>query len=118
MQGYRNIFAAGDVTDIPCEKLCQTAGAEGCVVIKNLRCVESGKPLHKYVPQTCPMLVSLGRYDGVFIYRGFTMTGFIPAAMKEFVEWKEMVFYWDWSHFTWLSKQPISVELDSGIQMV
>jgi len=101
LHGYRNIFVAGDVTDIPEEeeKLCQTAGAEVAVVIKNLRSMLYAKPLHKYVPTKCPMLISLGKYDGVLTYRGFTWTGFLPAIMKEFVEWKEMVYYWDWSRF-------------------
>lgn len=101
LNGYRNIFVAGDITDIPQEeeKLCQTAGAEVAVVIKNLERSLKSAPLFKYVPSPCPMLISLGKVDGILTYRGFSLTGFLPAIMKEFVEWKEMVWYWDWFRF-------------------
>lgn len=55
------------------------------------------------------MVISLGKYDGIFTYRGWTLSGFVPAAMKEFIEWKEMVnklsqvniqvHYWNWQQF-------------------
>jgi len=99
---YPNIFVAGDITDIPEEeeKLCQTACEEMKVVIANILNLSKGKPLRKYCPSPCPMLVSLGKYDAILTYRGWTFTGFIPALMKEFVEWKEMVWYWNWNHFS------------------
>jgi len=101
LHGYRNIFVAGDISHIPQqeEKLCQTAGAEVSVVIKNLECLLSNAPLHKYVASKCPMLISLGKYDALLTYRGFSLSGFVPAVMKEFVEWKEMIWYWDWHRF-------------------
>eukprot|EP01114_Cavostelium_apophysatum_P014252 TRINITY_DN3648_c0_g3_i1.p1 TRINITY_DN3648_c0_g3~~TRINITY_DN3648_c0_g3_i1.p1 ORF type:complete len:460 (+),score=80.46 TRINITY_DN3648_c0_g3_i1:173-1552(+) len=101
LEGYNNIFVAGDLTDIPEEeeKLCQTAAAEVKVVVNNLRLAEAGLPPIRYVPGKCPILISLGKYDGILTYRGWTYTGFVPAAMKEFVEWKEMVHYWNLSHF-------------------
>jgi len=101
LQGYSNIFIAGDLTDIPEEeeKLCQTAASEVKTVVANIQFTEAGLPLTAYVPKKCPMLVSLGKYDGVLMYRGWTFFGFVPAAMKEFVEWKEMIYYWNWNHF-------------------
>jgi len=99
--GFPNIFVAGDLTDVPNqeEKLCQTAYHEATVAVANVKNMEARRALSKYVPTSCPMLISLGKYDGVLTYKSWTFTGFIPAVMKEFVEWKEMVFYWDWSHF-------------------
>jgi len=101
MEGFHNIFVAGDIAYIPEEeeKLCQTAAAEVDVMLKNIRNRERGLPLHKYTPTPHPMLISLGKYDGMCTYKGYTMTGFLPAVMKEFVEWKEMVYYWDWKRF-------------------
>jgi len=101
IEGFPNIFVAGDLTDIPEEeeKLCQTAAAEVKTVVSNIQMLEKEQPLHRYVAGKCPMVISLGKYDGVFTYRGWTMFGFIPAAMKEFIEWKEMVYYWNWSHW-------------------
>jgi len=101
MAGYMNIFVAGDITDVPQEeeKLCQTAGAEVSVAIKNIQNTERSFPLHVYNADKFPMVVSLGKYDGIFFWYGLTITGLIPAVMKEFIEWKEMIYYWDWSHF-------------------
>jgi len=101
LAGYQHVFVAGDITDMPGEdeKLCQTAASETRVVINNIRNLESGRPLVNYVPGKCPMLISLGKYDGVLTYGGWTMTGFVPAAMKEFVEWKELVYYWPWKRY-------------------
>jgi len=95
---YENVFVAGDITDIPGEeeKLCQTAAAEIKVVVRNIFNIQGGKPLVKYVPSKCPLVISLGKYDGLFTYRGWTITGFLPALMKEFIEWKEMIYYWNW----------------------
>jgi hypothetical protein len=36
-------------------------------------------------------LISLGRYDGVFIYKDFVVCGYLPAIAKEVVEFKVMV---------------------------
>jgi len=96
LHNHSNVFVAGDLTDIPEEeeKLCQTADAEISVVINNIQRREQLKPLVTYNPKPHPMLISLGKHDGVLIYRGYTIfTGLLPAIMKEFVEWKEMVFY-------------------------
>jgi len=99
--GRQNIFVAGDLTEVPDEeeKLCQTAYHEAKIVIANIKNLESNKSLTHYAASPCPMLISLGRYDGILTYRGWTLTGFLPALMKEFVEWKEMVCYWKWGHF-------------------
>jgi len=93
VEGTDNIYAAGDIADIPGEeeKLCQGAIWEADVVAKNIICSESGKPLKDYSASCLPMLISLGKYDCILTYRGFTISGFIPALMKEFVEWKEML---------------------------
>jgi len=107
LTGFTNIFVAGDLTDIPEEeeKLCQTAFNEIKVIICNINNAEHGKSLQEYHPAPCPMLISLGKYDGILTYRSWAFTGFIPAVMKEFVEWKEMVHYWNSQHFTWKKQQ-------------
>ena len=63
LAGYRNIFVAGDLTEIPEqeEKLCQTAGSEISVVIKNIFSMEKQRSLYKYTVAKCPMLISLGK---------------------------------------------------------
>jgi NADH dehydrogenase FAD-containing subunit len=44
-----------------------------------------------YDPTDLPIIVSLGKYAGALTWRGWALTGFLPAVMKEFVEWKVMV---------------------------
>jgi len=90
-----NAFFAGDITDLPSqeEKLCQTASQEVSVVLQNIWNKENNLPLTTFSASPCPMLISLGKYECVFSYRGYSFGGFIPACIKEFVEWKEMVYY-------------------------
>lgn len=47
--------------------------------------------LASYSSYDVPILISLGKYTGMLVYKGWTLTGFLPAVMKEFVEWKVMV---------------------------
>jgi len=91
---YPNIFVAGDVLDVREEKLAQAAESMGSVVVGNIINMERGKKLSTYVsPWSRPVLISLGMYHGVFVYRGWTITGIIPALLKEAVEWKTLVRY-------------------------
>ncbi|ELR12694.1 pyridine nucleotidedisulfide oxidoreductase domain containing protein [Acanthamoeba castellanii str. Neff] len=46
-----------------------------------------------YDPADLPILISLGKYAGALTWRGWALTGFLPAVMKEFVEWKVMSAY-------------------------
>ncbi len=75
--------------------------------------MEGKNTLVRYSPSKLPMLISLGKYDGIFTYRGYSFGGFIPAAMKEFVEWKEMVYYWQWNRFS-LRRDGSSINQDGG----
>lgn len=93
INGFKNIFAAGDITDIKEEKMAQTAEKQAEVVVKNLYNLEQGKKLQKYQPQPRPMLISLGKWRGIFNYRNIFLTGLIPGIMKQLVEWKAMRKY-------------------------
>jgi NADH dehydrogenase FAD-containing subunit len=44
-----------------------------------------------YEPADLPILISLGKYAGMFVWKGWALTGFLPAVVKEFVEWKILV---------------------------
>jgi NADH dehydrogenase FAD-containing subunit len=96
LHDHPHIFVAGDLAAIDEEKLAQSAERQAEVVIKNIvrqefTAKENGLCVYKSVDR--PMLISLGKYDGLLIYKGWTLSGFIPALMKEFVEWKVMVAY-------------------------
>jgi NADH dehydrogenase FAD-containing subunit len=91
---YPNIFVAGDVADVREEKLAQTAEKMAGVVVNNILCMERGKKPEKYTsPLSRPVLISLGKYHGVFVYGNFAVTGPLPALLKEAVEWKTLMRY-------------------------
>ncbi len=93
VEGHPNIFAAGDITALNVEKTAQNAERQAKIVVANLRAVEQGKSLVSYVGKVTPMVISLGKRDGIFVYKNFVFTGIIPAMMKTFVEWKTMKKY-------------------------
>src|SRR3989344_1388254 len=51
------------------------------------------KGLINYVPKEKPMVISLGRYNGIFEYKGIVLFGIIPAFLKWFIEKKTMIKY-------------------------
>ena len=90
MQLTQNIYVAGDVTAIDQEKTAQNAEKQADVVIHNL--LHPNK-LNKFVNTKTPMLVSLGKWDGVLCAGKFTLKGIIPGLLKDFVEFKSMIKY-------------------------
>jgi len=91
---YPNIFVAGDVADVKEEKLAQTAEKMAAVVANNILCMERGsKPANYTSPAYRPVLISLGKYHGVFVFGNFAFTGPFPALLKEAVEWKTLMRY-------------------------
>ena len=93
VQGHKNIFAAGDINNIKEEKTAQSAEKQARLVVKNIYHLEQGEPLLMYNPEPKPMVISLGKYNGIFIYRDFVFTGLIPGIMKTIIEWKTMRRY-------------------------
>ena len=99
VEGESSIFAVGDVNSIPGEKLAQVATKQAEIAAKNILELQSANEVQReanlllYDPIDVPMIVSLGAYDAVLCWKGYSMTGFIPALLKECVEWKEMVVY-------------------------
>eukprot|EP01113_Clastostelium_recurvatum_P028441 TRINITY_DN3440_c0_g1_i1.p1 TRINITY_DN3440_c0_g1~~TRINITY_DN3440_c0_g1_i1.p1 ORF type:complete len:404 (-),score=92.19 TRINITY_DN3440_c0_g1_i1:146-1357(-) len=92
---YPNIFAAGDVVDVKEEKLAQVAEDHAYLVAENIKRMERGVNLLRYVsPEARPILISLGKFHGVFVLGDFAFTGPFPALLKEAVEWKTLVRYW------------------------
>lgn len=81
------------MADLNEEKLAQAAEKAADVVVSNILRRVQGRQLREYRPKVFPKVISLGKYDGIFLYRGWTLCGFIPAMMKEFIEWKVMVAY-------------------------
>ena len=90
MHGSKNIFAAGDVAGIDEEKTAQNAERQGKVVAGNIVALEKGGELIKYESKKTPMVISLGKWRGIFTFGNFAISGVIPALMKRFIEKREM----------------------------
>ncbi|KYR02147.1 putative apoptosis inducing factor [Tieghemostelium lacteum] len=93
---HRNIFVSGDVLNLKEEKLAQTAECTASIVVHNIKAMssKSGEAnLQSYKPFSKPVIISLGKYCAVFVYKNFVFTGFLPSLLKEVVEFKTMVRY-------------------------
>ncbi len=90
VENHRNVFAAGDVTSILEEKIAQTAEKQAKIVINNILNIESNNSLESYKSKKRPMLISLGKYDGIIEHNSLVLTGIIPAVIKRLVEFKSM----------------------------
>jgi len=91
---YPRIFVAGDVLDIKEEKLAQGAEVMAKLVSNNIFYLDKGQRPSKYKSNySRPVVISLGKYHGVFILGGITFTGPLPALLKEAIEWKSLVRY-------------------------
>ncbi len=88
-----NIFAAGDVTNINEEKTAQNAIRQSHVVIKNIKNMEKEKEMEKYISKKTPLVISLGKTNGIFYLEKFVLTGFLPGVLKSLIEKREMLKY-------------------------
>ena len=91
LHGERHIFAAGDITDCLEEKTAQNAERQAEVVVKNIYASEKNKKLSVYTCKKTPLVISLGKYNGLFVLNNFVLTGKIPALMKALIEDWEML---------------------------
>ncbi|HLD00696.1 MAG TPA: FAD-dependent oxidoreductase [Candidatus Nanoarchaeia archaeon] len=94
VKGRPHIFAAGDIAHLPEEKTAQGAEKQAQVVIDNILRLEHHKPLKKYYSLERPMVISLGKKNGLFLFRNIVLTGVIPALLKKIVEFKTMRRYY------------------------
>ncbi|KAL3838153.1 hypothetical protein ACJIZ3_022744 [Penstemon smallii] len=86
VKGHDNIFAIGDITDIPELKQGYLAQEHALVAAKNLQALIEGKTdccaLSVYKPASPMALVSLGRREGVAQIMCLTIGGRIPGIVK------------------------------------
>lgn len=84
--GKKNIFAIGDITNIPEMKQGYLAQKHASVVAKNLKLLMNGakeSELAKYKPPSSAMaIVSLGRKEGIAQLPFTTIGGYLPGFIK------------------------------------
>lgn len=93
VNGWTNIFAAGDINDIAQEKTAQNAKYQAKVVAENIRLLEENNSLENFNAKQTPMVISLGKSHGILVYKNFVWSGLLPGFMKTIVEKKEMMKY-------------------------
>ncbi|KAI9195783.1 hypothetical protein LWI28_017982 [Acer negundo] len=85
VKGQRNIFAIGDITDIPETKQGYLAQKHALVAAKNVKILMDGERVSKmatYRPGSAMAIVSLGRRDAVSQLPFTTIIGCIPGLIK------------------------------------
>jgi len=90
---YPTIFAAGDINDVKEEKTAQSAEKQAEIVCHNILALEKKEQLQEYLSTARPMVISLGKWHGIFVYKNFVLTGIIPSFLKRIIEWKTMRRY-------------------------
>ncbi|XP_028797377.1 apoptosis-inducing factor homolog A-like [Neltuma alba] len=85
VKGRNNIFAIGDITDVPELKQGANAGEHAQVVAKNLRVLigeGKDKKLGEYKARPAVAIVSLGRKQGLAQFPFMTVLGRFPGIIK------------------------------------
>src|SRR3989344_243968 len=82
----KNIFVAGDVSNIVEEKTAQNAEKHGEIVAHNILSSINKKEMKKYILKKRLMVISLGKKSGIIEYKNFVLTGMFPAFLKNFIE--------------------------------
>jgi len=86
LEGYPTLFVGGDITNIIEEKTAVNAKRQGNLISMNILRSIKQKQLIVYKSRKEPMIISLGRGDGVLTYWKFIFPGFIPVLLKLFIE--------------------------------
>lgn len=100
--GERNIFAAGDIIDMQEEKTAQNAERQAKIVVENIIALEENRDLQDYHTRTGPLVISLGKWNGIFTYKNINFGGIIPAFLKFIIEKKEMLKFTN--RLTWFTE--------------
>jgi NADH dehydrogenase FAD-containing subunit len=86
LKGHKKIFVGGDITSINEEKTAQNADRHALHIISNINKLIKNNHLQVYKKRITPLVISLGRYDGILIIPPISIPGFIPAIIKWIVE--------------------------------
>lgn len=89
----KNIFAGGDITNVQEEKTAQAAERHAEVIVRNILAIEKNGKMEKYVAKKRPIAISLGKWKGILDYGKIYLSGFIPAIIKRYVEYKTLRRY-------------------------
>jgi NADH dehydrogenase FAD-containing subunit len=86
LDSHPNIFVGGDISSTLEEKTAASADRQAQYIVSNLLRIHRKKTLLTYKPIEEPMIISLGQWNGLFVYSFIVFPGIIPAIIKFFVE--------------------------------
>ncbi len=93
LNGFKNIFSAGDVNSIAIEKTALNSKRQARVVIHNILALENETDLRKYSANQNLLVISLGKWDGLVVYKNLVFSGFFPGIFKTIIEKWNMIWY-------------------------
>ena len=93
LEGSHNIFVAGDLVNIKEEKTAQNSEIQAKVVVENVKRLAKGKELESYKSKKRLIVLSLGKWKGILIYKKMSWGGLVAGMFKGFVERLEMMKY-------------------------
>ncbi|CAN9499537.1 unnamed protein product [Ophioblennius macclurei] len=96
VDGFSNVFAAGDCADVSEPKMAYHAALHAVVAVTNIINGASGKALTTYRTGNVTMLIAMGWNDGVGQFNGFRLPRSLVALGKSrnLLVWKS---WWDMS---------------------
>lgn len=94
VEGFSNVFAAGDCANVSEPKMAYHAALHGTAAATNIINSVSGRPLTAYRTGNVTMLMVMGHDDGVGQVNGFQLPRFLVAFLKSrnLLVWKS---WWD-----------------------
>lgn len=86
LNGHDRIFVGGDITSVEEEKTGHNADRHAGMIYRNILKHSKDKKLSSYGKREFPLVISLGRMDGIFTYRSVSISGPLPALLKYVLE--------------------------------
>jgi len=95
LENYPHFFCGGDLSAVDEEKSAQNAERQGKLIAQNVIRFFQHKSLLRYFPAKRPMLISLGDWNGLFVYDKWVISGILPACLKRvFEKWFLLSLKW------------------------
>ncbi|KAI9514882.1 hypothetical protein NQZ68_029727 [Dissostichus eleginoides] len=93
VEGFSNVFAVGDCTDIKEPKTAYNAELHAPVAVSNIKNILSGKELTSYQTGSVTMLLAMGPDDGVGQFNGWQLPRFLVTLGKS----RNLLVWKSWS---------------------
>ncbi len=86
LKGYDRIFVGGDITSLQEEKTGHNADRHASLIYRNILKHRNGEELSSYRKSESPLVISLGRKNGILTHRSSSIVGPFPAFLKYTLE--------------------------------